>query len=271
MVSIITAIYKSDKYLSKLFEHQKKFANFLKSKNFPFEIIIVSTLPNVRELEYLKQVEKESWARVLRLDSLGVFAAWNFGIAEARGDLVGFWNADDVRFPEAIIEADSLTKSGADIIYFPFVIKRYLNIGLISLPLPFLTTKIKGKILDFERRKFQIEYNCGPHFMFTKEAYKKVGPFDEQFKIAGDFDWCARASQMGLSFSLGKEFSGIFRVDGRGLSAGVNNRLVVENNLVFERQGAQNKIIPGDYGLEGSYDSNFILFKGNKNPFSNKS
>ena len=234
MVSIITATFRSENYLKSYLKHLQKFADFLLEQKFPFEVIIISTLPSAEEKEMFRTLAGQSWCRVIEFNTRGLYAAWNYGLAKAQGDLFGFWNVDDIRFPEAVLEAGSLAQKGADIIYFPFIIKRYLHLGFFSIPV--MKTKIEGKILEYERNKFSTGMYCGPHFMFTKEAYKKNGTFDEQFKIAGDFDWCTRAAVNNLNFSLAKNYSGIFRVDGQGLSAGVNQTLQAENNEVYTRR-----------------------------------
>jgi glycosyltransferase involved in cell wall biosynthesis len=243
MTSIITAIFKSENYLAEYILHLKKFANILLAKQVAFEVLIISTFPSVKELELLKNLENCSWCKIHQFNSRGIYAAWNEGVSLAQGNLITPWNVDDIRFPNAIIEAGELVKRGADIVYFPFYLKRYLVLGPISFPV--VTRKIVGDVLKFEKRKFEITMTAGPHFMFTKKSYEKVGPFDEQFKIAGDFDWCTRATFLNQQFVCAKEFSGIFRVDGRGLSAGRNRTLQAENNIVFMRRQALEKITPG--------------------------
>jgi glycosyltransferase involved in cell wall biosynthesis len=226
------------------------------------EIIIIPTNPSKLEKELLESVGGKEWCVIHEFNQPGLYAAWNEGFSIAKGEIMGAWNVDDIRFAKAVIEASKLVASGADLVYFPFYIKRYLSFGPFSLPVFF--RKIQGEVLKFEKRKFQINMTTGPHFMFTREAYKKVGPFDEQFKIAGDFDWCARAVQKDLNFVLGKEFSGVFRVDGRGLSSGASARQIQENNIVYQRQRALEKIKIGDPSLEGAYDPKFIFFKNEK-------
>lgn len=251
MVSIISALYKSERYLPGFIKHAKNFAGFLLEKKIPFEICIISTFPSEKEKKILGEIIKEPWCSFHEFNERGLYKAWNYGVKVSKGTILGPWNADDVRFPEAVMEAEGLVKNGAEICYFPFFLKRYISFGPISIPV--VTKKVEGQVLEFEKRKFETTMTAGPHFMFTREAYKKTGPFDEQFKIAGDFDWCARAAAMGLKFSLGQKFSGVFRVDGRGLSAGANRLLVAENNIIYRRQGAFEKVISGVEDLEKNY------------------
>ena len=267
MVSIVSAIYKSEYYLPGFLMHVKKFADFLDSKNFTFEIVIVPTKPSEKEKKLLMRVKQEPWCKIYECKELGLYRAWNFGVNKAQGNLLGFWNVDDIRFPEAVIEAQELADKGFDVVYFTFILKRYFAVGPLGIPVA--TRKIQGEALIFEKRKFETTMTAGPHFMFTKKAFEKVGPFDEQFKIAGDFDWIARAASANLKFVCGKEYSGIFRVDGRGLSAGANPRLVAENNLIYKRQKASEKIKTTDPDLEKSYHADYISFGDTKIPFAN--
>jgi len=259
MVSIVTSLFKSDRYLDSFSEHLNNFTSELENRNFSFEIIIVANEPTDRELEFLKTFSSKPWFRSITVKRETFYASLNRGIASAKGQVLGFWNVDDIRFPEAVIEAEKLVKHGADVAYFPFYIKRYLTFGSFSLPV--MTTKVQGQVLEFEKRKFETNMTTGPHFMFSKQAYDKVGPFDEQFKIAGDFDWSARAARMGLSFALGKEFSGVFRVDGNGLSAGTNQQRTAENNVVYIRIHAWDKLVSVDDVIIRGYRTKSLKFQ----------
>jgi hypothetical protein len=95
--------------------------------------------------------------------------------------------------------------------------------------------------------------HCGPFFIFTRELYNKMGPFDEQFKIVADFDWCVRAAKITDKFFLGKESAGVFRVDGKGLSSGGKPIHQAENNIVYRRHGVEDKIVKGFESFEVGY------------------
>lgn len=265
MISIISAIYKSEKYLPAFLENVKKFISEVKNSGERVEIIIVPTNPSLEEKQLLDTVKNEEWCVIHEYNKPGLYAAWNEGFGIARGEIMGSWNVDDIRYANAVLEALRFVKNGADVVYFPFIIKRYFNIGSISIPI--LTKKISGEILNFEKRKFETTMTAGPHFMFTKKTFEIVGPFDEQFKIAGDFDWCARAASLNLHFACGKELSGIFRVDGSGLSSGGKELQVVENNIVYTRQKAYNKILKSNSNFTEKYNPSLIYFHNTKLPF----
>ncbi len=110
---------------------------------------------------------------------------------------------------------------------------------------------------------------CGPFFLFTKSLYARVGPFDEQFKIAGDFDWCVRAAKVSNGFVRGKTLAGEFRVDGGGLSAGGSERHAVENQIICQRHHIIDKIKPFGSSLLEQYRADAILYQGNYLPINN--
>ena len=57
----------------------------------------------------------------------------------------------------------------------------------------------------------------GPFWLISKKVYRKVGWFDESFKVAGDFEWSARTQRQG-KFVLSNITAGIFTSDGTTLS-----------------------------------------------------
>lgn len=259
MISIITSLYKSDKYLDVFSKHLENFANFLIKQGIAFELIAIANDPTEREKKFATDFQAKKWFKFVSVGREPLYATWNRGVELAGGEVIGFWNVDDVRYPEAIIDAQSLFTHGAELVYFPFKICRYLKI----LGHYFLVYKktVNAQIPEFtqaNRKDFLYHMNCGPFFMFTKTLYAKVGPFDEQFKIAGDFDWCARAAKISEKFVKSKIVAGEFRVDGGGLSSGWSEKQRVENDTVYRRQGFQNMITEPNSTLSASYNPGVI-------------
>lgn len=265
MISLITSLYKSDRYLNKFSKQLKFFSAELKSKNIPFEIIAIANDPTEREKLFGKEFSGEPWFSFISVGRESVYATFNRGVSLAKGDKIGLWNSDDTRFAGALVEAEQLFARGAELIYFPFFIKRYLKLGSWYLPLPVMQ-KIDKQVPEFNAAtsaEFKRNMNCGPFFLFTKTLYQKTGPFDEQFKIAGDFDWCARAAYQTQKFIKAKSLGGIFRVDGGGLSTGINPRRTAENNIVFMRNHALDKIGVADESIIKQYRPGHLLRAGN--------
>jgi hypothetical protein len=236
----------------------------LKGKNVPFEIIAIANDPTAREKQFEQEFFGEPWFSFISVGRESVYASFNRGVALAKGDKIGLWNVDDIRFAGAITEAEDLFTQGAELVYFPFYIKRYFKIGLWYLPLP--RQKIDKQIPEFNAAtspEFKKSMFCGPFFIFTKSLYEKVGPFDEQLKISGDFDWCTRAAYKTDKFAKAKSIAGVFRVDGGGLSAGANPRRTAENNIVYIRSHAWDKMAVAQDVLMMQYRAKHIKTNNN--------
>lgn len=263
MISIISSLYKSDRYLGRFQQALARFAQVSQNAGVDFELIVIANDPTARERQFEKEFKNESWFSFVAVGRESVFASFNRGFGLARGKILGFWNADDVRYASALVEAQGLFGKGAELVYFPFVVKRYFKIGPWYLPLP--SQKIDRQIPEYNEetsQQFKNSMFCGPFFMFTKALYQKVGPFDEQFKIAGDFDWCVRAAHKTNKFVKAKSLGGIFRVDGGGLSAGTNPKRMAENNVVYMRNHVWDKLTLANDLIIKEYRVHHILVGG---------
>jgi len=255
MISLITSLYGSEPYLKKYFKKITKFADFLSKNNIDFEIIIISndsTVGEKQELEKSKNLNK--WVRIFYISREPLYASWNRGVEMAKNEIIGFWNVDDVRYPEAVIDGIRLVREGAELVYFPFIIKWYIDF----LDFSFVVRKRTIHPPIFDQKEFIRSMHCGPFFIFTKSLYKKVGPFDEQFKIAGDFDWCIRVAKIS-EFKLSKKIAGEFSVYRNALSSGKNPLRETENNVIYRRHKVLGKIQKVNEKLESAYSINKIF------------
>ncbi|PIT88168.1 MAG: hypothetical protein COU29_04115 [Candidatus Magasanikbacteria bacterium CG10_big_fil_rev_8_21_14_0_10_36_32] len=257
MLTLITSSYKSEKYLKRYAAKITKAGDFLVGK-IDFEFIVIANSPTKKEIEIFESLKKNKWFSYVEVPRESVFCSINRGINIAKGDVVGLWNVDDVRYPESLIDGLRLMNEGANVVYFPFVIEWFLNLFGFN----FL---IRRKIIKpplFDREKFIRGMHCGPFFLIRKDFFKQIGPFDEQFKVAGDFDWCVRATKISDKFSLSEKIGGEFRVDGGGLSAGGRAMHFAENNIVSRRHGMEDKVVPGYENEEAGLRVDKIKFNG---------
>jgi len=239
MISIITSLYKSEIFLPDYIKNIQDFYSDLKNKGVSIELIIIANDISEKEKNILSSLIKTNWVRIIEIPRESLYSSWNRGIRESKFPVCTFWNVDDIRFSNAIIDGLKKIEEGKELIYFPFRYKRYIKIFNFKI-------LAKNTIInppEFERETFSKGMNCGPFFMFTKKLYEKVGPFDESFKIAGDFDWCVRAAQV-TNFDLSREIAGIFTNEGTSLSGSKGNILQEENNRIYQKNGILNKIKP---------------------------
>lgn len=258
MISLITSLYRSDKYLDSYIKNLKKVSSVLLSHDIVFELIIVANNSTNKE-QSLQSLSSEIKCKFIDVKREPLYASWNRGVLAASGDVVGFWNVDDVRYSEALIESVKLFKDGADFVYFPYLIRWYVD--LFGLP---ILVKEKSVCLEsFKKSDFLNSMPFSSFWLVRRDLFEQVGYFDEQFKIAGDFDWTIRAAKFTDKFHLVNNSAGIFRVDGGGLSSGSRNiARVVENNVICLRHGIKGKIKKVDEDLMKKYRVNKVYFNG---------
>lgn len=231
MISFITSLYKSESYLQKYILNLEFFSNYLKQKKIDFEFIIISNDPSENEKILLnKLANNNTYVKLYFVPRESLYASWNRGINLSQGEIIGFWNVDDKRYPKPIISALKLFLSGSELVYFPFIYKRYIKI----LNYPLLVKKIIVKPPTFDKKIFTHEMHCGPFFMFTKKLFEQVGQFDEKFIIAGDFDWSVKAAKI-TNFLLCDEIAGEFRNEGTSLSGSKNKIHQEENKIILDK------------------------------------
>ena len=183
MVSIITSLYKSDNYLDAYTKNLKAFAGFLTAKGFPFEVIIIANEPTAREKQLQKDFAGQGWFKFMEVGREPLYASWNRGVDLSAGEIVGFWNVDDVRSPQAVVEAAELFKGGAELVYFPFVIKRYLKIfGRYFFIHQREINKQVPEFNEASKKEFLRSMLCGPFFMFAKALYQKSARLTSSLK-----------------------------------------------------------------------------------------
>jgi len=127
--------------------------------------------------------------RLVRHDvSLGVAAARNRGIAEARGSLLAFNDADDRWYPGKLARQGALLDSDPDL---AFVLCAFENVADDGFPLA-----------DWAIRKDGREALAGYIFqamLARRSAFDRVGLLDPDMRWAEDTDWFLRALDLGVA------------------------------------------------------------------------
>ncbi len=226
-ISITSSLYKTEKFLPDWQNSLYKFAKEAKKIGLDFEINAIANEPSPAELQILKGLEKETWFNLYTVPREPFYASWNRGVDVANSNVCTSWNVDDVRNPQAMIDGLNKIKNGAEMVYFPFIYKRYLTF----FGRDFL---VKRKLINppfFERERFTKEMHGGPFYMFTKTLHKKIGPYDESFRIAGDYDWCVRAAKAS-DLVKSDVVAGIFSKRDGTLSGGKNPLQEQENSRI---------------------------------------
>jgi GT2 family glycosyltransferase len=234
-ISIITSLYKSESYLNRYLKHAKNLYDNLSSYGITTEFILIVNDVNEKEKDHLSQIELQN-LKLIYVPRETLYSSWNRGVREASSNVIAFWNVDDIRFTRAIFNGYNEILTGNQIVYFSFYILGFTKVYILKkrIRILFFIFK-KSKMAPYDREKFMKGCMCGPFFMFHREVFDIIGPFDESFIVAGDFDWFARAAKMDISFKYLKNIGGIFFTHFRNLTILFSKTQTEENNLVIER------------------------------------
>lgn len=126
--------------------------------------------------------------RVTRLVSerdRGIYDAMNKGIALARGDVVGFLNADDTfAGPDSAAHIAAAFRLGVDVCYGDLL---------------YVGARDPSKVIRYWRsRPYRVGLCAGgwapphPTLYVRREVLKKVGGFDAEMRVAADFEMALR-------------------------------------------------------------------------------
>ncbi|HUK94724.1 MAG TPA: glycosyltransferase [Gaiellaceae bacterium] len=152
--------------------------------------------------------------RVVHQENAGVAAARNRGVAEARGELIAFCDADDVLLPRHLEALVAVHERKGGIVTSNCY---WLFPGGIHPS----RTRYKGR---FPRPHVQrlaiLEQNfVSTMSLFPKALADEIGPFDEELRVAEDWDFWLRAIFAGHRVALQPEPLALYRWGTAGLSA----------------------------------------------------
>lgn len=115
----------------------------------------------------------------------GIYQGMNKGILKSNGDMVCFLNSGDFYVSSSLFKelVDSLQPIHASVFFGKFIWEEPNNDEVVISDHSCIRYH-----WDFRERNFP-----HPATIYRRSAFNKVGLFDENYKILGDYDWNARA------------------------------------------------------------------------------
>lgn len=182
LVSIITPVYNGAKTL----EQTIKSVIFQNYAPIEFFVMDGGSTDGTQEIirKYASQI---TFWRSEKDD--GMYEAINKGLKMASGDILAYLNADDLYYPETISTIVRHFESN------PRSMIIYGNWNFIDSDGNFLYSY---RCPSFNWSRFAVldwSYIPQPTTFWRKEVHEKIGFFDPEFKMAGDFDFFIRAGR----------------------------------------------------------------------------
>lgn len=117
----------------------------------------------------------------------GVYNAFNRGLTVATGDVIVFLNCGDVYTTASTVSTmvGVLANAGVDAVFADLAVVDLVQSGRV--------------VRRYSSRRFRPSRMCyglmpaHPTLFVRRAIYDTVGPFDERYRIAGDFEFCLRA------------------------------------------------------------------------------
>jgi len=152
--------------------------------------------------------------RIVRQENAGVAAARNLGIAEARGELIAFCDADDVWLPRHLDElVDTYDRHGGIVTSNCY--------WLFPSGIHPSRTRYKGRFPKPERQRLAIlqQNFVSTMSLFPKRLADELGGFASDLEVAEDWDFWLRAVYAGARITLQPKPLALYRWGSESLSA----------------------------------------------------
>lgn len=228
VVSIVASLYRGGAFIRSFLENITSQTIF----RTHCELIIVDADSPEGEQAVIEEFRRDFPNIVYqRMDTrIGIYEAWNIGVALARGRYITNANLDDVR------RADSLEIQAALLDTFEFVDVVYQDVLYAFTPrLPFEEIERRDFCTDLPivSRYNLMEFNS-PHNapMWRAVLHRDVGLFDQTLQSAADFQFWLRCRAAGKTFYKSNESHAAYFVNPDGISTRPDTRGMAESNAI---------------------------------------
>jgi glycosyltransferase involved in cell wall biosynthesis len=130
---------------------------------------------------------RDTLAKDISEPDRGIYDAMNKGVHAASGDVIGFLNADDVYAHEDVLAvvAETMERNHLDALFG--------DVGFFHSGDP---SRLARRYSSAHFRPERIAWGwmpAHPALFLRNEVFQKAGPFRTNYRIAGDFEFVARA------------------------------------------------------------------------------
>lgn len=200
------------------------------------ELIVIANDPEPAEQAFLEAFAGANPQVDLHVvERETVYRSWNRAIALSSAPLLAIANVDDLRTTSSLEEQVRALEMESDALF---------SYGGFSTSRSF-PPATEGRYLPprpFDREEFTRGMFLGPFFVWRKTGNPATTWFDEQLRVAGDFDLAVRLALHGRGIPSSASL-GVYFDDGGGLSTSGGTQ-AVERTAVILRYGIYDKLEP---------------------------
>lgn len=193
-LSIVTVCYNSEKTI------EKTINSIIKQKNDCVEYIVIDGASKDNTVRIIEKYLDKIDYFVSEKDS-GISDAFNKGIARAKGDYIWLVNSDDTVCDFVIDDVLEALGEKKDVHCFSMRVIRGEMVNIV---------------FSDHLRLDEGMYVAHPATIVSKDLYLTIGVFNNNFKLAMDYDFLIRAKKSGASFCSHKNI--IVDMSGGGVS-----------------------------------------------------
>lgn len=232
LVTALVSTYNSSRLLRSCLDDLINQTIYAKGR---LEIIVIDSGSLENEGAIVAEYQKcHKHIRYLRTERETVYGAWNKGIQIAQGTYITNANTDDAHRNDALeLLADALD-------YFPDADLAYSHCAFTNRPndtFPSSNAYLDCLLPPFNPALGMLYCLLGPHPLWRKTVFSRLGMFDSSFACAGDYEFQMRFIQAGLQTVLVPEILSLFYQNPSGLSLS-SNRTIIESKVIEEKYRA---------------------------------
>jgi glycosyltransferase involved in cell wall biosynthesis len=218
-ISIITITFNSESTVEETIKS-------IVSQDYPnLEYIIIDGGSKDRTLEIVNKY-KDRIAKVVSEPDEGISDAFNKGIRNATGEIIGIINSDDILLPGALSTVAAAYEEGVGVYR-----------GNIYVWDSESDTRIKAyPSMKFPLRTYKKRIVCHQGTFVAKAVYEKYGVFKKHFKFMMDVDLLIRMYEAGVVFKYIPSELAMFRLG--GVTSSLFLKKTGEIERLFRENGA---------------------------------
>ena len=180
-VSVVIPAYNAAKFI------RQAIANVLEQTLLPLEIIVVDD----GSIDDTAKIAESFAVRLVQQENMGVSAARNRGIREAKGEFIAFLDADDLWTKDKLETQVEYMQAHPEILFTVSRIKFFLE-SENYVPPGFRRELLEGDHIGYIMQTL----------MARPKIFDLVGFFDEKLKTSEDVDWFARAKDLSVASAV---------------------------------------------------------------------